>query len=943
MTGPAAAFALLFGAVLIYALRHRLLRTLAVREATRRRGQSLLVVGGLMVGTATITAAMIGADSVGASSIDAFAYRAWGHVDVVATAFNGSFPESTGRAITDDAGVRVAADGAGLSLEVIGSVANQTRKLGTARVLLSGFSTEGAGAFGDYQTTDGRTMPLAQLAPGEVLVSRTLAKQINARAGDTITVSARLPGVATHRPPVALKVAGVAKSVGPGSYTLGPVVFTQLGTLQDALSTDQINVVRLSARGGIRDTATTAPALVAAARKAASTLEAVVPIAVQSVKARAVETGEESSTFFRAMLLGLSAIVVAAGAALMVNIVGMLAEERRTRLGILRALGLRRRHVIGLSVIEGAFYAAGAAIIGTLLGIPAGNLIASRFGRAFAEFAGEDFDFQFFLELKGATIGAAFALGATLTLLVIIVASRRTARMTITAAIRDLPEPPPERPKRRWPRIARLSAGTVAGVLALAAGPKPLKLTGGLLLVFVASAVAKSKIGTRVHASLTGIALTIMSLAMLWNESGPEDDAGEFFTLFVQALLASVYGLTVAVTANLHVIDSVMALPGRTMGSLRATLRPPLAYLSRRPARTGLTTGVFSLIVAMLTLFSIFYVVFRPAYDAYAQGFDVRVLSTGSSQITLPASVPGRIRKQVRVPTLGYIGPLKSNDGFSTAERTLVPLFATPADAASSPPLAIEQRSAKYASDEAVWTAVLRDPALVIGNFAQPGGKVSLRDAAGKDATFTVIATQPFGLLDGFFLGPEALKRFHTSPEGVSLLIDLEDRAQALTAARLIERTLFEQGVDADSVQELLDQADRANRAIFSTLDVLMRLGLIVGILSLGIVALRLVTERRHVIGVMRAIGYRRRQVMSGLLAEAAVTATIGVGVGATVGGLMGYVFWKQADTQASFGIDWPSFLGVLGIVYIATMLVTIGPAWRAANLPPAEAVRYSE
>ncbi len=120
------------------------------------------------------------------------------------------------------------------------------------------------------------------------------------------------------------------------------------------------------------------------------------------------------------------------------------------------------------------------------------------------------------------------------------------------------------------------------------------------------------------------------------------------------------------------------------------------------------------------------------------------------------------------------------------------------------------------------------------------------------------------------------------------MLVDVSDRASRQARRAPIERELFETGVDADSVQALLDQADRANRAFFSTIDILMRMGLIIGVLSLGIVALRVVTERRHVIGVLRAIGYKRRAVMAGLMTEAAVTASIGVLVGMVVGLMMG-------------------------------------------------------
>src|SRR5207247_2222776 len=167
--------------------------------------------------------------------------------------------------------------------------------------------------------------------------------------------------------------------------------------------------------------------------------------------------------------------------------------------------------------------------------------------------------------------------------------------------------------------------------------------------------------------------------------------------------------------------------------------------------------------------------------------------------------------------------------------------------------------------------------------------------------TCTTGGSQAFGLLDGMFGTEQTFAPFKGAPLGASMLIDVKDGADPTTVARSIERGLFGQGVEADSVQSLLDKADRANRAFFSTIDVLMRMGLVVGILSLGIVALRIVVERRHVIGVLRAIGYKKLQVLYGLMAEATVTATIGAVVGIAVGVIMGYLFCRQQDCQPGF------------------------------------------
>src|SRR5206468_1043664 len=113
--------------------------------------------------------------------------------------------------------------------------------------------------------------------------------------------------------------------------------------------------------------------------------DAGVPLEVRPVKASEIKQAKDGTQFVRALLIGMSALIVAAGAALVVNLILMLAEERRPRLAVLRALGLTRRGLVTLSVFEGALYSLAAALVGTLIGIGAGRIVSLRFAKAFAE------------------------------------------------------------------------------------------------------------------------------------------------------------------------------------------------------------------------------------------------------------------------------------------------------------------------------------------------------------------------------------------------------------------------------------------------------------------------------------------------------------------------------------------------------------------------------
>ncbi|MFN2589813.1 MAG: ABC transporter permease [Actinomycetota bacterium] len=930
-----AAAALVFGAVALLALRNPLLGRMALREATRRRGQTALVIGGLMIGSAAITASLIGADS----SRDSFlldAYRAWGNVDVTVGTGAGFFPTAVVTRLSADPQVRADTDGISGGIQIVGSASNLTRRQGEPAVTVVGFDPARQRPFGAFVLASGKRTFGTDLPADGVILSRTLAEVLRARVGDVVSVHAER-GAMTG-PPVRLRVAGVARGEGPGAFGLRPTVFMPLGLARRVTGAPGINVVWVSANGGLITGVEGSRAAARAVR--AGLRSAGFPgLRVREAKAEEVDSARQSTQFLTTMLVAMSMLIVAAGVALVVNLVTMLAEERRPRHGVLRALGLTRGKLVRLSIIEGAMYSLAAALVGTAVGIVAGRVIAARFARAFSQFFGGETDFHFRFALKPSTLAVSFAGGALITLLTVAVAARRTSRMSIPAAIRDLPEPARER-RRPRARTVVIVVGTLAGLGLLAIPSRLPRLVGGTIVIVVAAAALKPRVSGRAYATLLGAGLAGWAFAMTATLSDPSLDFSEFFSVFTIAVLLSVFGLSILAAANLRLAERGLGVLGRASTGITRSIRVPLAYLARRPLRTGLTTGMFAVIMAILALFSVFLFTFRPQYERDSAGFDVRVTATAARSITLPPAVEAAVERTVAVPTLGYVGPVQ-NPQFSTGSIFL-PMYLMDPGRGPAQPVRVAQKELRFDDDDAVWRALFAGPRVLMTNFVSPGQQVTLLSPSGP-VTYRVIASQQFGILDGIMGSPEALAPFRTLSRGVTVLSDVRSDASASGVARRIEAGLFSQGVDAETTHDLLDEAYRANKTFFSVIEVLMRMGLVVGILSLGILGLRAVVERRHVIGVLRALGYRKRGVMAGLVAEAGVTASLGVVVGVFAGVLMGFMFVRQQAGTPDFGVDAASLGGVLALVYLAVLAVTVGPAWRASRLPPAEAVRYSE
>ena len=158
----------------------------------------------------------------------------------------------------------------------------------------------------------------------------------------------------------------------------------------------------------------------------------------QRVLDEADEVGSVVTSIF--VIMGLFSIMV--GVLLIFLIFVMLAAARRTEMGMARAVGAKRRHLVQMFVFEGSVYALVSGAVGILLGLGASTLIVVIANRIFAGGGGgaeEDFQLTRHFEVRSAVV--AYSLGMIITLATVGVSAYRVSRMNIVAAVRGLPAP----------------------------------------------------------------------------------------------------------------------------------------------------------------------------------------------------------------------------------------------------------------------------------------------------------------------------------------------------------------------------------------------------------------------------------------------------------------------------------------------------------------------
>jgi putative ABC transport system permease protein len=109
-----------------------------------------------------------------------------------------------------------------------------------------------------------------------------------------------------------------------------------------------------------------------------------------------------------------------------------------------------------------------------------------------------------------------------------------------------------------------------------------------------------------------------------------------------------------------------------------------------------------------------------------------------------------------------------------------------------------------------------------------------------------------------------------------------------------------------------------------------------IGIMNIMLVS---VTERTREIGIRKAIGAKKINILSQFLVEAVVLCLFGGLIGIVLGVAIGNLAGTALNSPALIPIDWV-LIGVLLCVIIGVSFGTY-PAYKAANLDPIEALRY--
>jgi lipoprotein-releasing system permease protein len=223
------------------------------------------------------------------------------------------------------------------------------------------------------------------------------------------------------------------------------------------------------------------------------------------------------------------------------------------------------------------------------------------------------------------------------------------------------------------------------------------------------------------------------------------------------------------------------------------------------------------------------------------------------------------------------------------------------------------------------------------------GGKLRLETGDNRSAILTITGVFEFGVreLDSRYVyldlkQAQALLGLYGGVTVIDLtVVDIFDASRVADRIDRLTQLQAESWMQTNS--ELMN-ALKSQSLSSSLISFFVALSVALGIASVLAIS---VTQRTREIGILRAMGARRAQMLRVFLIQGAILGLAGSFAGAAVGWFMVWVFNEYGP--GLFDIR-PSVTIVplaVSIATIAGVLAAIAPAWRASRLDPVAAIRY--
>ncbi len=953
--------AIVFAIVIFDACRHKVLFKIGWRNIFRRKTNTVIVVLGLMIATAIISSSFGVGDTMD-SMVEDEVYSEWQHTDVAVynrTREEDLVPISNRTYQNLSSEISEIDNVGGVTGEVHGSLPalnmNASQSQPSSNVI--GMDFEEGKNFGSFYK-DGESFE-PELGEGEIFIDERLAEELEAKKGDDLLLFPE----ETSPFPVEYTVREVIENKGRAAFHGPSKIIMSLPDAQSAFGlSDQINYIRVTSVGGIEKGVEYSEQIAEDIEKVLEDDAKYSVLEVGEHKHQVLQDFKENISQFTDIFFLFGTFSIIAGIVLAVNIFVMLGEERKSEMGMSRAVGMKRGHLQRVFSYEGMVYAGAASLVGVFVGAGITYVIFYLLEDIFATFAGDVSLLRHFT-FQTESLILAFSMGFLLTMGTIFFTVFRISKLNIVRAIKEIPKPPVSKKNRKVFYLA--SAGLVIGALMtlLGIGIERLWLpvTGIAFVIIGFGTVIRRWVGDRVAYTGVGVFLLIWWLVPL-DLLGPFEEYSSGLEMFILSGLFVVTAGVLIMMLNGHIITSAIEKMCRSEKGFKAVVLSAISHPLKEKFRTAMTIFIFALIIFSITVMGMIVGLFDTNIETMIEdqsgGYEVigmtpqdRTIDDIEREIIENQNLSREDFNHIDSAYQARV-PMRKEEEEERGKGTVIGIDK---NFVSNSTFGLSDHLDEYDSVDEVWETVLSDPSLVItnapmNNFGPPGGEeielgsnVTFIDQEEEFQEKKVIGFTDQSVISGYFMSKDTMEMEYNITSNSLFFFNVKEGVDADELAKDMNREFIGYGFQTIVLETILREGLSATYMFFDLFSGYMGLGLVVGIAGLGIISLRAVHERRLEIGMMRAIGFKRKMIRYAFLIENSFVTITGIVLGSVLGIAIGWLLWYDNFKPMGweFAIPWSSILTIGAIAYIAMLVTAIPSAQKASKVSPAEALRF--
>ncbi|MDY7089652.1 MAG: FtsX-like permease family protein [Actinomycetota bacterium] len=590
---------------------------------------------------------------------------------------------------------------------------------------------------------------------------------------------------------------------------------------------------------------------------------------------------DEGLRFFNYILLGFAFVALFVGVFLILNTFSIIVAQRLRELALLRALGAGRAQVVGSVEAEAFVVGLISSFAGVVLGIAAGRLLAWLYATSFG--GGVELAPP---AVSPVAVLAGLGVGIGVTMLAALVPALRAARIPPVAALRESST-----------GEARLGRITVTGIVTAAVGA----------VLLAAGLTDRTGSVNALVVLLIGVLLTLAGAALLT-------------PVLVRPVVAALGGLFAWRT------------PGR-LGVRNA---------ARQPRRTAITAAALMVGISLVVGIGVVLTSVTKSFDeALGNRIKVDLIIAGEQTGPLAPTFDDAVLVQARqVPGVETVLGFTTDIGLLDGEQTTLGAVS---DSTAMRSL-FGLRTADGTLDGLGAGQLLVDERTATAAGRHVGDRVRVQLAKGDARLFTIVGIYARASgLSGWLTGGPETRNFRSTDPSTGLIKVVPGVSVPAVRAQIAALLADSPEASVSDRSGYVRQQTRALDSLRGMVQILMAMAIVIAVLGIVNTLALSVIERTRELGLLRAIGLRRVQMVHMIAVESVIISVFGALLGVIVGVVLGAATVQGLHDEGitAIGLPWGQMLTYLVLGVAIGVVAGVAPSIRAARLRVLTAIAH--